>query len=386
MALPPVFVRVFLKATGIHQDIIIRYQQRSMSIYSYDRWIIDNHLARLGLSSRDVQTIGGLCPGFQHRRVWEFVFMEGTESWRSRLVMILRKQSILKRFIRRIRDRVVSIMKHATIIARNRKDGLPDVVIPIVYTLKGDPYFAAAFAGNFSTGSNDKDTFVVHVSREKTSQRVVEIFWRDYRWDRKRGKQAIYQFLEDNKENLADATEKIRSVGTRWDHPGFCDIVSDYLMEYINKTLFGGGTSMGRLHMFATTDPVLASYIWSTNFGTEELRTQLVYDLKISLTNQRAFIRSTTLEELQANLSRKSSAYQKANASVYDDVPPHIWKRVEECKTNLQIAQRGVPVGLRGKRYISSDDIAAAESNLQDAYREADRWIGRHRKRKSGSP
>jgi hypothetical protein len=256
------------------------------------------------------------------------------------------------------------------------------MTIPIVYTLKGDPYFAAALAGHFSTGTDDKDTFVIHVSREKTSQRVVEIFWRDYRWDHKRGARAVHQFLTDNKDNLAQAIEQIHSVGTRWSHGGFCDIVSEYLMKYMNETLFSGGPSMDRLHKFATTDPVLASYIWTTNFGTEKLRAQLVYDLKISLTNQKAFIRSTTLEELQANLARKCTAYQRSNASIYDDVPPHIWMRVEECKKNLQIAKRGVAVGRMG-RYISSDDIAAAEMNLKDAYREADRWIGMHRKKKS---
>jgi len=382
--LPSAFVRTYLKTVGIAPDIIKRFQQNHLFVSDYNHYMIRHHLKQI--SAHDTRLIRTLQPGFQSKTVWAFVFEEGVESWRARLVMSIKKQNVLVRFIRRTRERLTShILKHAVIIARNRKDDLPDITIPITYTPRGDPYFAAAFAGHFKTGADEKDTFVVHVRREQTSQRVVQMFWEDYRWDHQKGKKSVYRFLEENKHSLADAVAEIHSVADRWGHNGFCDLVSEYLMEYMNKTLFSGGSSMDRLHKFVTTDRLLASYIWTTNFGTDEQRTQLVYDLKISLTNQKAFIRSRTVEELQANIERKSVAHQKLNASIYDDVPPHIWRRVEECKENLASAKRGVRVGFTG-RYISSDDIAAAETSLKNAYREADRWIGQNRKKLSSAP
>lgn len=276
-----------------------------------------------------------------------------------------------------------SVQRKGVIIARNRKDAQPDVVIPIVYTDASDPYFATAFSGRFGKTLTPDGSFVVHTQRENTTQRAVEIFWREYRWDHARGRDAVFKHLDEMKTmgRLHETILAMYNLGEKWGYPDFHELTNEYLMRYLEKTIYNdNGNSFHRLSQFVSGDPILATYIWETNFDTEKKRFQLVATLRISMTNQAGFLKAQTLDDLTSYLSKKTMNLKKRKESIYDSVPMDLWRQVEHATADLETAKKGTRVGITG-RYISSDNIAAAQEKVRQAYIRCDQWIGRQAKK-----
>lgn len=274
--------------------------------------------------------------------------------------------------------------KEGVLIIRNRKDQMPDIRVNIRFYPSMDCYFETAFSGRFSKDLED-GCFVIHTKREGTSQRVVQIYWEIYRKDKKAGKMALYEYLDQHKssvEDLTDAMAEVQAVA-KWDMMGyFVMLTQEYLMDYINDTFYNKSfKTSDRLLRFTSMDPIKAEYIWSVNFATEKQRFALAGELGIALRDQNKFIKSKNVEELQCLVKNKKNALQKHRSSIYDDLPTHIWNKIKDAENKLKQAEAGTPIGLFGRsRYYSSEDIEAARFCLKQAWIKADQWVGNNKK------
>lgn len=262
------------------------------------------------------------------------------------------------------------IMQPGTLILRNRRDRLPDVYLDIRYHITRDAYFAAAFSMNFMKDIED-GCLVIHTAREGMSQKSVEMYWDVYR--NKKDYTQIYDFLNEEKirGHLENTIQEFITIADKWDDPGFQNFIMKFFDDYVENTLYNKTFICSkRLELFISQDPLLAEYIWKSNFASRNSRTVLVGVLDISLKNQKAFINAETIDQLKQTLIRKAD-----KTSHYDCLPDHLKQKITIARDRLENAKKGVRVGLRG-RYINSEQIVMAQTKLDDLWKEADRWIG----------
>lgn len=314
-----------------------------------------------------------------------YSFYENMENVRIRMGTILLRMETF-RFIKKWIVEWHRGHREGVIIIRNRKDKLPDIRLTIRFHPVVDGYFGAAFSGRFGKDLED-GCFVIHTKREGTSQRVVEIYWGIYRKDRRAGKKALYAYLDDHSTSVEDLTTALAEVQSisKWDMMGhFVSMTQEYLMNYIESTLYNKSfTSMERLRRFTSTDPVKAGYIWSVNFSTEKERFALAGELEIAVRNQKRFIASPTIQDLQFLLQQKVSVLRKHNSTIYDDLPANLWNNIKDAEMRVKRAEAGTPMGCRGVRYYSSEDMEAARYSLKQAWIKADQWVGRSKRQSS---
>jgi len=281
----------------------------------------------------------------------------------------------LRRFKTRVMERYRKNLHTETIIARNRKDGYPDQEYPIRFHIRDD-FWMTAFYGHMK-GGMENNKFVVFVNREQTTQAAVKIF-SDFTMDSASGKRSVYEHIDGHTsvEDLQLRLDHLLILGDKWYNPHFTACVMGYLQDYIDRTLYRlkNTTSFQRLSLFVNEQPILATYIWKANFSKPEQRAALAEVLKIARKRQNAFIRSQSIEDLKQWTVKVVSS----SRSQYDDLPPHLQQRIKTAEAALQQARRGSRVGFTGW-YISSDAIQAAETRVQDAWREADKWLGHQR-------
>jgi hypothetical protein len=274
--------------------------------------------------------------------------------------------------------------KNGVIIARNRKYKLPDVEIEISYYPKMDPYFVSAFSGRFGKDL-ENGKLVIHTKKEGTNQEVVNIYWNIYRRNKMNGKQVVFDYLDNHKDNLDElenAINTIAAVGI-WDTFGyFTGLVGDYIISYMNTTAYNKGlTTLVRMRNFIDNDPIMAEYIWNTNFNTEKKRFAFAADMEIGKRDQNKFIKANGISELRSYIATKEENMRKKNSSIYDDMPQHLWDKIKKAEKELKSAKDGVRVGRCG-RYISSDQIDSAQNMLKNAWVDADKWVGKNRAKK----
>lgn len=272
------------------------------------------------------------------------------------------------------------ILVKGYLIARNKKDGLLDQILKMRYHPVKSTYFTAAFSGRFpknlETMDNGEKGYVIHVSRMKTSQEAVALYCQ-LTLDPLGGRLAVWRYLDESTFELSHFEEVFQGldvIATEFMDDRLASICSGFLHQYIEDTLLHkkGMNSVQRLESFLRRNPVLAEYIWKGNFATETQRATLGSQLDISKRNLGGFKRSSTLAELKEFVDRKLNKKD----SLLDQLPACLWKKIETAENALVDARQGVRVGLYG-RYISSDAITMAQTRVRDAWKEADRWIGR---------
>lgn len=297
-------------------------------------------------------------------------------------VILLRMRSIRK--IKELVIRWYRTMKEGVLIVRNRKDRLPDIRVSIRYHPQMDTYFDVAFSGRFPKDLED-GCFVIHTKKEGTTQRVVQIYWGIYRVDKKKGRQALVGYLDENKTSVEAFTEAMGSVAAleKYDPTGyFVSLAGEYINDYLKHTIYNRSfKSLERLNLFITRDPVLAEYIWGVNFDTDKKRFALAADLEIATKEQNKFIRSNTIAELRVMLDKKKELLKKRNRTIYDNLPENIWRQIRLAEENYQKALEGTPVGFHGVRYYSSEEMESAHHKVKEAWIRADQWIGRNNKK-----
>lgn len=306
------------------------------------------------------------------------------DSIKMRMASVLLRLEGLRKF-KRLLIAYHQSAREETLILRNKKDNLPDVHVRIRYYPQRDTYFESAFSGRFKRDLED-GCFVIHTKREGTNQRVLEIYWDIYRRDAAKGRTAVYEYLDAHKtseDGFSEAVDTILAV-SKYDTFGyFVGLAESYIHRYLSDTLYNKGlTSTNRLHQFVTKDTVLARYIWGFNFNTEKKRFALVADLEIATRDQNKLVRSETMEQLKEMIEHKRTTIRKQRSTIYDDLPPQLWERIQKAEKRLREARVGTPVGFRGARYINSEDIQQAEYMVKQAWVDADRYVGKLRSTK----
>lgn len=256
------------------------------------------------------------------------------------------------------------------IIARYK--GQSDVVCDIVFK-KTDPYFVAAFSGTM-LGDIEDGKFVIRCLKAGTTQEAVRLSCL-MKTSPIEGASQIRRLLNESCTTVETIRSTMNAFGVlagQWVFEQLSDLLTSFVSEYVNQTLhkMDKTNSFQRLELFVTKNPVLAQYIWETNFSTEEERRVLGVALNISQKNLRGFVASASMDNLKSFLSRKVDSRKTA----LDRLPPQIWAEIERCQQDLKRSKEGTPVGLRG-RYISSDEIAAADTRLKEAWKRADKWL-----------
>lgn len=289
--------------------------------------------------------------------------------------LYLRYKEVLKRFVKKMVCRFRSNLVTREIIARNSKEKKPDVICRITFHPRLYPYFETAFSGRFPTDIED-GRYIVRVNKLNTSQEAVYIYCQ-------KNKAELYSYLNRaSLEGIDRLEEVIRElqIGQVFMDEIFVNQIGDFFNSYLNETLYklNGTTSLSRLNLFVSLNPIIAEYIWKTNFNTPLERRKLGSVLSISVRNLGGFIRSETLKDLHTYIEKKMGS----NRSILDQVPKHLYDKIQKAQEDLQTAKCGVRVGLYG-RYISSDNIQAANQRLHNVWKEVDRWITQHTKKSS---
>lgn len=195
--------------------------------------------------------------------------------------------------------------------------------------------------------------------------------------NRDTGRRIILDFLEkcDSIEELNSRMSGLCILADKWDCPDIECLCTEFVNDYLMGTLYGSGNTLTRLTAFGQTNPIVAAYIWQTNFSDPNSRATLGVKLNVATKHLAAFKKANTVGELVAAVQIKHTNRQ--DKSVYDKLPPHLKSRITKAEADLEAARRGTPVGWTG-RYICSEDIHAATNRLNDIWKEADRWIGRN--------
>jgi len=288
--------------------------------------------------------------------------------------------------------RLLSIFRHwyqnkvlgqGRIIARNRKERLPDRVYTVKYHPIWNEYFTAAFSGKFERDL-ENGAYVIHVSKMGTSQDVIEKYC-EFTFDMSNGRRIIHDFLDASSHSLSFFEQRfshLQVLADQFMDSRFASVCASFLNNYIDETLLKmkNMNSTQRLERFIRQNAVIAEYIWKGNFSSPAERESLGVQLHISKRNLGGFKKATSLAELREYVDRKMDKKD----TLLDQLPPHLWKRIQDAEEALRDAQDGVRIGLFG-RYISSDKIEACRSRLRQAWRDADVWIGQKLLRESGA-
>lgn len=264
-------------------------------------------------------------------------------------------------------------LKTHTIIARNKKDSLPDVFIDIMYNPKQDLFWSTALSTQMK-GGFENGMYLVFVNRENTTQRAVSIY-AEFKRSQYNGKKMIDNYVLSGGDFEARMRE-LSVLGDKWMTPAFSEYVLSLPNRYINDTLYNldHTNSLERLTLFINNNRLLAEYIWSVNFSTDTERRCLGTILKISSKTLGGFSKSTTIEDLEKYISFRSTGPK----TIYERLPADMKQKISRAEENLVRAKRGIIVG-RMSCYISSDEINAAQNKLNDLWKDADRWITKNR-------
>lgn len=309
------------------------------------------------------------------------------EKLRAQLLRAFRVHAIMKRFVRSWKTwYYTKVLRVGHILARYRKEKLPDARFILKYHPIRDEYFSAAFSGRFpknlETDGNGNTVYVIHAGRMGTSQEAISMFCR-FTQDPFLGRVRVHRFLEDatgDPERFQKAYQELQVLADEFMHASFGNCCVEFLNHYLNETMLRVNhmTSIQRLERFVRQNPILAEFIWKGNFSTREQRAVLADRLCISKKNKGGFIRSENLTQLREFVDRKTHKKD----SLLDMLPPHLWARIQDAEKGYQQAQLGSPVGLFGT-YISGDAVDMWRNRVREAWRDADIWIGRHQLQQS---
>lgn len=197
-----------------------------------------------------------------------------------------------------------------TIIARNMKDGKTDMVCTVMYA-PDDVFWTTTFGTSLTAGmepdAEGKLAFVVPVSKIGTSQEAVSSFCA-FTLHHEVGKKLIHQYLKmsTDVDDLVNRMSSLLVLADMWRNEHFHCAVMGYVSDYLSTTLNGSGSTSKRLNNFLRTDPVIAEYLWRSNFASEKERGELGAALSISTKMMAGFKKANTLDELKAYLEKKN--------------------------------------------------------------------------------
>lgn len=268
------------------------------------------------------------------------------------------------------------VLRSGVVVARNRKDLLPDQKFEVRYHPR-EGYFATAFSGRFGADLENGE-YVIKVKAAGTSQDAIGlycVFTSNHSEGRSRLFAHLDQALLDGLDSFRQTYGCVVRLGELFLDEHFTRLCESYIYQYMEDTILNqnGFSSLQRLERFISVKPVLAEHIWTENLSTQQERATLATQLKISKRNMGGFKNATTTADLQKFIVRKWDSKR----SLLDDLPKHLWDRIQNAETEYEFARRGHRVGLRGW-YISSDSIDVARNRLRNAWRDADVWISHH--------
>lgn len=296
------------------------------------------------------------------------------------LILFKHNLKIIMKFMKKCLIIYKTKILHTNQIIARQKDK-DDIICDIRYHPIHDTYFASAFSGRFK-GGMENGILVIKCLKEGTTQEAVRLACL-YKTKPRLAKSQILDMLSKSAtdvENLKNTIGHFMTLADKWFFQNLSDLVTQFIQNYLDDTLYKlhKTTSIQRLQLFIEKSPILAQYIWDTNFSTENARKVLGTALNISQKNMKAFVNSNNIQELQDYIHKKLQIHK----SPLDDLPKHLWDEITKCQEDLKMAKNGVRVGLRG-RYISSDNIDVANTRLVNAWKKADQWIAKNSKKTS---
>lgn len=290
--------------------------------------------------------------------------------WRPRVCRPLRK------FLRRVwlpyyREKR---FRHGKLLCRNRKDHAEDVQVTMPY-LSTDAFWVAAFEGPYKKESDG--SVLVCTKAMGTTVEVIQAY-AIFQKDKHAGKEAI-AFIIGMCPDVDTLTERIQNllvIGEMWQTVAWKDAVMGFVSGYVEDTLYhlSHTTSYARICRFLDANPIMAAYVWKSNFATPDARERLGYALNIAQKNMGAFKRASSISEL------RKWAHMKivSSRTVYDDLPEEMKRRITKAEKALAKAKAGTPLP-GGKCYISSDAIDTAQTQYRNLWKDADRWVAKYR-------
>ena len=389
---PPAFLIALWESINgkipTNTDIMTLLQERYRYFYDYQYAALENLMTFFQSNATTMinfpfphlwrRIINGCRTGSHYVTGSDFTYMI-----RCKVGMILLRMETI-RIIKKMIMAWYKNVKYGTIVARNRKENKPDILVTIKYRPSIDHYFEVAFSGRFQKDLED-GCFVIHTKKEGTTQDVV-VMYCIYRSNAVEGKKRVYAYLDKHKSSVDEFDMAVQSIyaAAKWDTNGyFVNLVQEYILEYCKTTLYNKSfKSAQRLLRFTTRDLVLAEYIWMVNFDTEKKRFALVDDLQLAVRHQNKLLRANNITELKTVLEKTMMVNQKRNSSIYDDLPPQYWKAIHDAEQRHQLAVAGTPVGFHGVRYYNSEEIDATRQMVKQAWIKADQWVGRNKNKK----
>lgn len=268
------------------------------------------------------------------------------------------------------------ILKKGIVIIRNRKEGMEDIKTIVWWNPKIHFFWNAIYMGPMSVKNGQ---YIIGTGKLNITTESVLLLCE---YTIQRDSSCIIQHLDsqDTIENFEKTIQSIYMLADMWNMEKILSICSEYIDTYIQNTLYKlhKTTSLFRLELFTHTNPILAEYIWTTNFTTGKSRETLGVAMGISIKNLGGFKKSQTLYDLKNYIYKKKCIHVGQN-QILNKIPSHIWNQIDIAQRELNDAKNGRRVGYFG-RYISSEEIDMATTKLNDAWKLVDKWIGQQNK------
>lgn len=264
-----------------------------------------------------------------------------------------------------------TILKKGMIHIHNKKENIVYPSLEMHYNPKYDGFWEAAFSGRVGGQVGHYNVFV---NRDKISFESVKVF---VEYKNTRQNMELKRHIEEASTDgmrFGTVFQEMCTIADRWDDPKLMEMLTTYLDKYMEETLCNNRLqSAKRIETFIQRKPIVAQYIWTTNMEATKTRERIAFQLGISNRNRNLFVKSETIEEMGQHLVKRQKS------SHYDGLPEDMKIKITRAENDVKKAKEGMRVGLRG-RYISSDEIAAAQVRLHELWKDADRWLSKHKK------
>lgn len=287
--------------------------------YHNIREIVTPEMTRLLLSK------GAWKRFFSNREFYDFydLFINSYTLDKAVAELVARHDHVIKFLKKKARSWVEAIRasyKIGKIIVKN-EDKL-DLLLQIRYRDGHDTFWEIAFSGRFKDPEGE---MTLNCDEAGLSRRAV-ILACMFKNEPKVTEPKILEFMgaADTTEKLEKRMRDIVSLGEQWEMPLLVELPSLFLEKYIQETIKSGGGALKRLRRFLEMNPLLASYIWTHNFGTAQEREHLAIVLQIPQKCRGGFKKAETPEKLleyvrfkeklqgQARITRTQEELQQA--------------------------------------------------------------------------
>jgi hypothetical protein len=286
--------------------------------------------------------------------------------------LIARHDHVIKFLKKKARSWVEAIRasyKIGKIIVKN-EDKL-DLLLQIRYRDGHDTFWEIAFSGRFKDPEGE---MTLNCDEAGLSRRAV-ILACMFKNEPKVTEPKILEFIgaADTTEKLEKRMRDIVSLGEQWEMPLLVELPSLFLEKYIQETIKSGGGALERLRRFLEMNPLLASYIWTHNFGTAQEREHLAIVLQIPQKCCGGFKKAETPEKLLEYVRFKEKLQGQGDLGL----PPELQARITRTQEDLQQAKKRLMLSgvITWERFVSVNEVDAINTRLRSLLSEADRYI-----------